>query len=198
MEKEKQIFRIRAGHPAAKASALAFACCVPLQILGYADRLNDPLVAAALVSLPVLSALLMIAVNLKIGQTALWFSVFPVFIGVLGFSFKIVLDPRGDTLLHHAAAAALYLAIVGLWALTVLGVIRTKWILAILFLIPLLKHILVNDLPVLIGAAAPVGAATWFKELSMLCFMLAMAFCAASFERTDRPRRRGDSGTAGA
>ena len=193
--KEKQLFRIRRGHPAAIASALAFACSVPLQILGYAEQLNDPLIAVTMVGFPVLSALLMIAVDLKIGQNALSFSVFPVFLGVLGFAFKLAIDPRGDSFLHHASAIVLYVAIVALWVLTVFYVIRTKWILTILFLIPLLKHILVNDLPVLIGAAAPVGAAAWLKELSMLCFMLALSFCAASFERTDGSPHRGDPGT---
>ena len=184
--KEKQGFRIRRGHPAAIVSALAFAASIPLQILGYAGQLRDPLVAVTVVGLPVLSAVLMIAVDLKIERKALWFSIIAVFIGVLGFAFKLGIDPRGDSLLHHASAIALYVAIVALWALTVLYIIRTKWVLVILFLIPFLKHILVNDLPVLTGAAAPVGAATWLKELSMLCFMLAMSFCAASFEKTEQ------------
>ena len=185
MTKVKQGFRIGEGRATAIVSALAFAASIPLQILGYAGQLREPLVAVTMVGFPALSALLMIAVDLKIGRKALWFSVFPVFLGVLGFAFKLGIDPRGDSLLHHASAIALYIAIVALWALTALYVIKTKWALVFLFLIPLLKHILVNDLPVLTGAAAPVGAATWLKELSMLCFMLAMSFCAASFEKAE-------------
>ena len=190
MKIEKQAFRVRAGHPAAIASMLAFACCIPLQILGYADRLRDPVVAAALVFLPVLSAFLMIVMILKFGENALWLSVFPVFIGVLGFAFKLMIDPRGESILHHVSAAVLYCGIVALWALTVWYVIRTKWILAILFLIPFFKHIFVDDVPVLLGAAAPVPAAVWLKEGSMLCFMLALSFCALSFEKTDPTTHR--------
>ena len=185
MEKEKQGFRIEAGRPAAIVSMLAFALSIPMQILGYADSLNDQSVAVKLVFLPVLSAVLMIAVVLRIGQKALRFSIFPVFIGVLGFAFKLMLDPRGESLLHHISAAVLYVAIVALWALTVLFIIKTKWPLAILFFLPFFKHVFVNDLPILLGAAAPVSASTWLKEGSMLCFMLAMAFCAASFEKTE-------------
>lgn len=185
MKNENQGFRIRPGNPAAVVSMIAFAICIPLQILGYADKLNDLPVVVTLVFLPVLGAFLMIVVVGKFGQDALWLSIFPVFIGVLGFAFKLMIDPRETGPAHHALAIALYIAIVGLWALTVLYVIKTKWILAILFLIPFFKHILVNDLPVLLGAAAPVPASTWLKELSMLSFMLALAFCAMSFEKTN-------------
>ena len=164
----------------------AFALSIPLLILGYADRLNDPAVCVKLVLLPTLSALLMIVVILRFGQKALWLSIFPVFLGVLGFVFKLIMDPRGVSLLHHASAIALYFMIVVLWALTVLYVIKTKWLLVILFLLPFLKHILMNDIPVLIGAAAPVSASTWLKELSMLSLMLALSCCALSFEKNDQ------------
>ncbi len=187
MQKDKQGFRIRAERPAAIVGMLAFALCIPAQILGYADSLHDPTVAAALVFLPVLSAFLMIVVLLRFGRSALWLSIFPVFLGVLGFAFKLMLDPRGEGLLHHGAAALLYLAIVALWALTVLYVIKTKWVLAILFLFPFFKHIFVNDLPVLLGAVPPVPASVWLKECSMLCFMLALFFYALSMEPDPAP-----------
>ena len=183
MKKEKQGFRIRAGYPASIVSMLAFAFCIPMQIMGYADRLGDPTVSVTLVFLSVLSALLMIAVIMKIGQNALWVSIFPVSIGVLGFAFKLMIDPRGTSLAHHAFAGVLYLAIVVLWALTVSYVIKTKWVLTILFLIPFFKHIFVDDLPVLLGAAAPIPVTMWLKEASMLSFMLALSFCAMSFEK---------------
>lgn len=183
MKKVTHGFSIRAGHPAAILSMLAFALCVPAQILGYLGALRDPLVAVTLVSLPVLSALLMIVVILKTGRGKLWLSIFPVFIGVLGFAFKLALDPRAKNLSHHVAASVLYCAIVVLWALTVLYVIKTKWILTGLFLFPFFKHVFVNDLPVLLGKAAPVPASVWLKELSMLFFMLALSLCAFSFEK---------------
>ena len=177
-------FRLSPRRPAAVLSMLAFALCIPLQILGYAEQLRHPLIAVTLVFLPVLRALLMIIMILHFGRDRLWLSIFPVFIGVLGFAFKLVLDPRGESFLHHASAALLYLGIVALWALTVLYLIRTKWVLAVLFLLPFLKHILVNDLPVLLGAAAPVSASTWLKEGCILSFLLALFFCALSFEKT--------------
>lgn len=186
MKMEKQGFRIRPGHPAAIAGMIAFALSIPMQILGYSDNLKNPVVAAGLVFLPVLSAFLMIVMLLKFGQHALRLSVFPVFIGVLGFALKLVLDPRRVSLLHHLFASLLYLAIITFWALTVLYVIRTKWVLVILFAIPFLKHIFMDDLPVLLGTAAPVPASTWLKEFSMLFFMLALFFSTLAFEKIEQ------------
>ena len=182
MNKVKQGLRVDARRPTAIVSMLAFAFIIPMHILGYADRLNRPAEAVTLVLFPVTSAFLMIVVMLKFGRKALWVSVFPVSLGVLGFVFKLMIDPRGTSLLHHASAIVLYLAIVALWSLTVLYVIRTKWILALLFPVPFFKHIIMDDIPVLIGATPPISASAWMKEFSMLFFMLALSLCAESFE----------------
>ena len=153
MEHIKTGFRVDPGRPAAIVSMAAFGLTVPTQIVGYAGRLNEPVVAAGLVLLPVLSAFLMILAILQFGRERLWLSIFPVFIGVLGFAFKLAIDPRETGLLHHVSAVALYAGIVTLWALTVLYVIKTRVVLTLLFLVSFLKHIIVNDLPVLLGFA---------------------------------------------
>ncbi|MBO4886734.1 MAG: hypothetical protein J5589_00275 [Firmicutes bacterium] len=170
-------------------SMIAFAFCVPMQILGYAAQLTDPAVVLALVFLPALSAVLMILVAACFGKNHVWLSVFAVFIGVLGFVFKLAMDPRGESLLHHTSAIVLYIGIVGLWALTVFYIIRTKWVLVILFLVPFFKHLLLDDLPVLIGRQAPVPVSMWMKEFSMLSFMLALSFFALALEKTTNYRR---------
>ena len=180
--KDKRGFYIDAGRPAAIASMIAFACSVPMQILGYADRLNEPRVAVLLVLLPVLCDLLMIIVILKFGRNALWLSIFPVFLGIVYFFCKLVVDPRGTSLLHHISAAVLYLMVVVLWSLTVLYVIKTKWILVILFMLPFVKHVCMNDIPVLLGMTDPVPVSIWLKEFSMLFMMLALSLCALSFD----------------
>ncbi|MBR4551765.1 MAG: hypothetical protein IKO13_05695 [Oscillospiraceae bacterium] len=189
MKKEKPGFRVDCRRPAAVASMLAFACCIPLQIAGYADRLNEPVIAAAVVLLPVLSAALMIAAMLFFGRTALRLTLFPVCLGVAGFAFKLVIDPYGHSLLHHISAVVLYFLLVLIWALTVFDVLGTKRILELLLIIPFFKHILVNDIPVLTGAAAPISASAWLKELSILSFLLALFFCVAAFEDTAQQDR---------
>ena len=182
MKKEKKGFRIDPVSPAAVAAVIAFSCCIPSQILGYCESLNDPFVTVTLVVLPVLSASLMIAVILLFGRNALWLSVLPVCIGVLAFAFKLSIDPHGTGSLHHFSAVVLYIMIIVLWTLTVLYIIRTKWILVILFLVPFIKHVFVNVIPVLMHKTAPLSFSSWMKEFSMLFFMLALFFCALSFE----------------
>ena len=186
MKKEKQGFRVDYRRPAAIASMLAFAFCIPTLIMGYADRLNEPIIAAVVVLLPVLGAALMIAAIVFFGRTALWMTAFPVCLGVIGFAFKLVIDPNGQSVLHHISAVVLYFMLVLIWALTVFYVIRTKWILAVLLIIPFIKHIFVNDLPVLTGAAASISASSWLKEACILSFLLALFFCAVSFEDTNQ------------
>ena len=182
MKKEIRGFRVDYRQPTAIASMLAMAVSIPLQIMGYADRLNEPIIAGALVLLPVLSAAGMIVILRFFGRTALWLTVFPVCLGVISFVVKLLIDPRGTSLLHHVSAVVLYIMIVILWALTVFYVIRTKWILAVLFILPFLKHLFVNDIPILIGKAASVPADTWLKEFSILSFLLALFFCTVSFD----------------
>ena len=186
MKTERKGFQIDAKRPSSILSMAAFACSIPLQIMGYADRLHEPVIAMMLVMLPVLCAALMIVVMLKCGRNALWLSVIPVFFGVMSFSYKLAVDPRGTTPAHHIAAAALYLGIIVLWALTAFYIIRTKWILTIFFMIPFVKHILMNDVPVLLGIADPVPLSIWCKEFSVLFLVLGLSLCAMSFEATDR------------
>ena len=189
MKTERKGFQIDAKRPSSILSMAAFACSIPLQIMGYADRLHEPVVALMLVVLPVLCAALMIAVMLRYGRDALWLSVLPVFLGVVSFFYKLVVDPRGTTLVHHIAAVALYALIVILWALTVFYVIRTKWVVTILFLIPFAIHILMNDIPVLLGIADPVSSSIWLKEFSMLFLMLGLSLCAMSFEAPEQAQK---------
>lgn len=187
MKTDKQGFRIDAGRPAAAASMIAFVFCIPLQIMGYADRLREPAVAVELVFLPALSALLMIAVILRHDQKALRFSSFAVGVGIIGFAFKLVMDPRETGFAHHFLASVLYIGIFVLWTLTVFYVIKTKWVLVLLFPIPFFKHVILDDIPVLLGTAAPLGASAWLKELCMLSFMLALFFFAVSLEKMSVP-----------
>ena len=183
MKKEKQEFRILAGRPTAISSMIAFMLCIPTQTLGYAERASEPIIAMTLIVLPVLSAALMIVTIIVFGRNHLRLSIIPVCIGVLGFLFKLMIDPHETGLLHHVFAAVLYVLIIVLWALTVFYIIRTKWILTVFFLIPFFKHIFLNDIPVLLGTESPLPFSGWMKEFSMLFFMLALSLCAVSFEK---------------
>lgn len=182
---KRKSFKINPKRPTAVAAVIALALSIPMQIAGYADRLGEPAIALMLVLLPVLSAFLMILVMLMFGQDRLWLSIVPLSMGVVSFFFKLVVDPRGTSMIHHIAASILYVAVIMLWALTVFYVIKTKWVLALLFMIPFVKHIAMNDIPVLLGTAEPVAISIWLKEFSMLLLMLGLSLCAMSFDKPD-------------
>ena len=181
MEKQKTRFCLDYKHPAAVLSMVAFALAVPFRLLGYADKITEPIYGITQVLLPVLCSVLMIVVMIKKGKNALWLSVIPVGLGVLSFMFKLFIDPREVSFLHHAAAILLYSAVIVLWLLTVIYVIKTKWVLVILFILPFLKHTLTDDLPIFLGKAPMISADMWYKELSMLLTMVALSLCAAAF-----------------
>lgn len=183
MKKLNSRFYVDYKRPLAILSMVAFALAVPFRLLGYADKLLDPMYGITQVLLPVLCSVLMIAVLIWKGKDALWLSVIPVALGILSFMFKLFIDPRKVTFLHHAAAIVLYLAVIVLWLLTVIDVIKTKWVLVVLFILPFFKHLLMDDLPILLGKAPNISMDMWFKELSMLLTMVSLSLCAAAFLR---------------
>ncbi len=190
MKNNSASFRSDFKSPAAILSMIAFALAVPFRIIGYADKLTEPMYGITQVLLPVLCSVLMIAFLIKKGRDALWLTVIPVSIGVLSFIFKLFIDPRSVSFLHHAAAILLYLAIIVLWYLTVRYVIRTKWVLVILFILPFIKHIVMDDLPIFLGKAPAIPADMWLKEVSMLLTMVGLSLCAASFRKPDAANKQ--------
>ncbi len=182
MKNTAQRFYVDYKRPLAVLSMVAFALAVPFRLLGYADKITQPIYGVTQVLLPVLCSVIMIAVLIRKGKEALWLSVIPVTLGVLSFMFKLFIDPRSVSFLHHAAAILLYLAVIVLWLLTVLYIIKTKWVLVVLFILPFIKHVVMDDLPIFLGKAPMIPADMWFKELSMLLTMVALSLCAASFQ----------------
>ena len=183
MKKNRLGFSVDYKMPAAIISMILFALAVPFRLLGYADKLTDPLYGITQVLLPVLCSVLMIVVLIVKGKDGLWLSVIPVALGVISFMVKLFIDPRKVSFLHHAAAVVLYLAVIVLWLLTVLYIIKTKWVLVILFILPFFKHLLMDDLPIFLGNAPMIPADMWFKELSMLLTRVALSFCALAFQK---------------
>ena len=163
-------------------SIIFFVMSIFPRYFGYKENFCKPFTVVTQMVLPIFCAVSMIIVIILFGKNNLWLSVFPLSLGVLSFIFKLFIDPRYTGILHHVACAILYSAIIILWFLTVQGTIRTPLVLTGLFVIPLLIHILGEDLPVILGKTAPISKAMWLKEASMLCLMLALTFLTISFQ----------------
>ncbi len=132
--------------------------------------------------LPLLSALGFIFCLLKYGRQALWTSFFPVLGGVIFFLTKAV----GFVWWHRALCTLLYLSVAALYGLTVFGVLPIRRLLVPLFGLPLIYHLVVQDL---IQNFSIYSTAQWLKECSVLCIMAAL-LAAALAMREETPENR--------
>ena len=107
------------------------------------------------------------------GKRGFFLSAIPVLMGV---AFFIIKSFGFGNWVHTALCILLYLAVAVIYSGTVLGFIRTKWLLPPLFGLPFLYHIFVEDLAKLRDAANPMTLSQGLQELSVLCVMVSL-FC---------------------
>ena len=164
-----------------EAMVILMALSVVFRIIGCWGLWTDSRYAALQIALPVFSALLLIAVVWLFGKKALWLSFFPVLLGAVFFIIKSL---GFESLIHTILCIILYVAVIVLYFCTVFGIIRTKWILVLLFGIPFLYHIFVEDLAALRDTANPVSFAAGMQEMGVLCIMLGLFFLSLSMKKT--------------
>ena len=131
-------------------------------------------------ALPMASALLFIFCLLVLGRVALWSTAVPLLMGVAFFIIKAF---TFESTVHTVLCVLLYVLIAVLWCGTVFNLIRTKWLLPELFLLPFIYHIAVEDLPALQNTAQPVTFAAGMEEMSILCIMLALFFVSLAIRK---------------
>ena len=107
--------------------------------------------------LPILCNLLFIVLVLYAGRRFFSLTFIPVILGVMFFIIKAF---GFDSILHTILCICLYLAVAFIYTATVFGVIRTKWLLAPLFGLPLIVHIYLDR-----DMIAPKGKTVVLAEL---------------------------------
>lgn len=122
------------------------------------------------------------------GNRGFFVSIIPVLLGV---AFFIIKSFGFASWIHMVLCIILYLAVAVIYTGTVLGFIRTKWLLPPLFGLPFLYHIFIEDLARLRDTVNPMTASEGLQELSVLCVMAAL-FCVGMGLK----KRPGDSGEA--
>ena len=133
------------------------------------------------IALPVFSALLLIVSVMLLGKRALWVSFIPVLLGAVFFIIKSL---GFESMLHTILCIILYVAVIVLYFCTVFGILPTKWVLVILFGLPFLYHIFVEDLAALRDTENPVSFAAGMQEMGVLCIMLGLFFLSLSMKKT--------------
>ena len=186
MKKDKVRFYVERDGFGVEAMVILMALSVVFRLIGCWGLWNNRLYAITQIALPVVSALLFVAVVWLFGKRALWLSFIPV---VLGAVFFIIKAFGFESRIHMVLCILLYIAVIALYFCTVFGIIRTKWILVLLFGLPFLYHIFVEDLAALRNTANPVTFAAGMQEMGVLCIMLGLFFLTLSMKTrvTEQP-----------
>lgn len=131
--------------------------------------------------LPILCNLLFIVLVLYAGRRFFSLTFIPVILGVMFFIIKAF---GFDSILHTILCICLYLAVAFIYTATVFGVIRTKWLLAPLFGLPLIVHIYL-DRDMIAPKGKTVALSELLPEISVLCIMAALLCICFAMKRRD-------------
>lgn len=143
------------------------------RIIGCWGLWNDMAFLVMQIILPIVSCILLILCVSFLGRKGFFLSCVPVIMGVVFFIYKSF---SFESRIHTVLCILLYLAVAILYTGTVVGSIRTKWLLPPLFGLPFIYHVFVEDLPALANTQVPVTFSAGMQEMSVLCIMAAL-FC---------------------
>ncbi len=181
MKTERTRFYTERNSLGVHAMVILMTLSIVFRIIGCWGLWRDSSYAITQVALPVVSALLLIILVWLLGKRALWLSFIPVALGAVYF----IINSLGfENKLHMVLCILLDFSVIVLFFCTVFGIIRTKWILVLLFGLPFLYHIFVRDLAALRDTANPVSFAEGMQEMSVLCIMLGLVFLSISMKKT--------------
>lgn len=120
----------------------------------------------AQIALPLLANVTFIIILFRDGRDRLYRSAIPVWLGCVFFAVKAMTFP---SLLHTVLCLCLYALVAALYTATVTGRVPTQKLLWLLFGLPMLYHVFVED-------TQKIGwpLHDWLPELSVLCCMAAL------------------------
>lgn len=170
-DRGRAAFYIEKGSAWARTAVILMLMSAVFRVVGCWGLWTDSYFAATQMILPICCNLLFVLCILLFGKRGFWLSSLPVLLGVV---FFVVKSFGFESWLHTVLCILLYLLVAVLYTGTVFGVIRTKWLLPPLFGLPLLYHLLVEDLQAMQDAANPVTLAAGLQEISVLCIMAAL------------------------
>ncbi len=200
MKPEKVKFYVEHSSFGVHAMAILMAMSVVFRAIGCWGLWDDRNYAILQIALPMCSAILLIVCIWLFGKHALWISFIPV---VLGAVFFIIESLGFENKIQMILCILLYIAAIALYFCTVFGIIRTKWILVVLFGLAFLYHFFIVDLPALRDTANPVTFAAGMQEMGVLSVLLGLFFLSLSMKKEikvqepDLPKMKGPKVLAG-
>lgn len=137
------------------------------------------------IMLPMAASLIFVLFIFMFAQRGFFLSIVPVFMGV---AFFVIQALSYDSLWRMVSAIVVYVLLGLVYAGTVLGMIRSKWLLPPLLAAVFVYDILVIDLPRFTGAAAPWTFHSFLQELSVVCVLVSL-FCVSMGLKKRQPKQ---------
>ena len=156
MEKPKTRFYVEKTSFWVEGMVILMVLAAAFQVVGCWGLWSDPFFVATQIALPALSFLLFALLVSLLGKKALWLSALPV-LGAIGF-YALRFWNAGDMIVTVAGIVFCALALV-LYLGTVFHLIRTKWLLVVLFAIPFGYRAFYRDVKLLQDLDHPVSFA---------------------------------------
>lgn len=140
--------------------------------------------------LPICSCLLYVLFIFLFGKKGFFFSVIPFILGTLGmimrlFSYDSLMQEQASVF-HAFSAVLLCLILTAVYSATVIGGIRTKWLLPPLFAVAFLFHLAAEVYPV-IRAGYRVAFPLILAEAGLCLIFPGMFFASLTMKKKNRP-----------
>ncbi|MGM9664016.1 MAG: hypothetical protein ACI3XF_04170 [Eubacteriales bacterium] len=174
------LFYINKKNPCALISVILMLAAAVIRIIYYTSGDMTPEILWIYLVDTVAAAVIFFIAVIFFGNTVPQLTVLPVAMGVGFFAFKALSFPSK---VHTVLCLLLYTGVLVLYALTLFGVIRTKYLLYPLFGLPFLYHLFVEDTQKYFFASPAVPFFEWLPEISVLCIMAALFFISVSLEK---------------
>lgn len=171
---------INRKNPLALISVALMLISSVIRIVYYTSRPMTPQIFWIYLVNTVAAAVVFFVAVVFFGRKLPQLTALPVAMGVAFFAYKALGFP---SIVHTVLCLLLYAGVLALYALTVFGVIRTKYLLYPLFGLPFLYHLFVEDTQKYFFAEPPVPVFEWLPEISVLCIMASLFFISVSLEK---------------
>ena len=171
-----------------EASLIFMALAIVFRVIGCWGLWNDRYFLLTQIILPIVSGLLFILLLALLGKHALWTTFLPVLGGVAFFVLKALTFENTTLML---LCLLLYAVVAIVYCGTVFTLIRTKWLLVPLFLLPFCYHVGVEDIARLRDTVNPVTFTAGMQEMSVLAIMLSLLFASLAMKKLVKEPRPG-------
>lgn len=161
-------------------AVIFMAMAAVIRMVGCWGLWNDRFFLITQILLPLASAVLFILCLRFGGERVLGLSCAPVLMGAAFFVIRALgFENTLNTVLSASAASVCAI----LYTLTVVGIIRTKWLLPPIFALCFIFHVAVVDVAALRNTEAPVLFSAGMQELSLLCTLVSMFMASLAVKR---------------